>query len=262
MMRRGGTPLVCAALALMLVGCATDAAGHREERGATTGSLSGTVTVLAAASLTESFDVLAAEFEAQHPGVDVRVAYGGSSALAAQIVEGAAADVFASANEATMATVEDAGLVEEPRVFATNVLRLVVPPGNPAGVTGLADLAREELLVALCDPAVPCGAAAASLLRLAGVAAAPDTLEQDVKAVATKVTLGEVDAGLVYATDARAAGDALQSIPVPDADAVVTRYLVGRLADAPHPAAADAWMAWLESDRGKEVLRDAGFGSP
>ncbi|TPW94604.1 molybdate ABC transporter substrate-binding protein, partial [Schumannella luteola] len=187
---------------------------------------------------------------------------GGSSGLAAQLVEGAPADVFASANEATMTTVVDAGVVADPQPFATNVLQLVVPAGNPAGVTGLADLARPELVVALCDPAVPCGAAASSLLELAGVVAVPDTLEQDVKAVVTKVALGEVDAALVYTTDTIAAGDAVEAIPVPEADAVVNRYLIARLVDSANAPAADAWVAWVTGTHGRDALRRAGFGAP
>ena len=261
MTRRAAVSLSCAGLAVLLVSCAAASPSPGDARRGGS-EPAGTVTVFAAASLTETFDALAREFESEHPGVEVVLNYGGSSGLAAQLVEGAAADVFAAASEATMATVVEAGLVVEPRAFASNALELVVPRGNPAGVRGLADLARPELLVALCDPSVPCGAAAEELLALAGVAASPDTLEQDVKAVATKVALGEVDAGLVYATDARAAGDALESIPVVGADRVVTRYVIGRLGASGHPEAAEAWIAWVEGARGGEVLRDAGFGSP
>ncbi len=223
--------------------------------------LSGTLTVFAAASLTETFDALAEDFEAQHPEVDVVLNYGGSSALAQQIVAGAPADVFAAASEATMQTVVDADLASEPVVFATNSLQLVVPAGNPAEVTDLADLARSELAIALCDAAVPCGAASASLLSAEGVTASPDTLEEDVKAVLTKVQLGEADVGLVYVTDVRAAGDEVEGIAVPEVAAAINRYPVAALTDAPSPDLAAAWIALLTGPEGRAVLSDAGFGT-
>ncbi|GAA1061683.1 molybdate ABC transporter substrate-binding protein [Agromyces bracchium] len=223
---------------------------------------SGTVTVFAAASLTEAFEELAGRFEARHPEVDVVLNLGGSAALAEQVVAGAPADVFAAAAEAPMATVVDAGLADATTVFATNTLELVVPAGNPAGISGLDDLARPELRIALCDPTVPCGAAAATLLDEAGIEAAPDTLESDVKAVLTKVSLDEVDAGLVYRTDVRSAGDAVEGIEVPAAASVVNRYPIAALADAPHPHAAAAFAAFVTGAEGRQVLDGHGFGAP
>jgi len=226
-----------------------------------------TLTVFAAASLTEAFDALAADFEAQHPDLDVALSYGGSAALAQQIVEGAPVDVFASAAQPQMRVVVEAGLAEDPVVFATNTLELVVPAGNPAAVTELADLADPDLRIALCDPTVPCGAASDALLAEEGVTASPDTLESDVKAVLTKVVLGEVDAALVYRTDARAAGDAVEGIDVPGAASVVNRYpiaAVGAAADrggAQADAAAD-FVAFVTGPSGQAALADAGFGAP
>lgn len=249
---------------LALVGCAAQPGTGSDATPRGTGAseeLSGTLTVFAAASLTETFDALAEDFEAQHPQVDVVVNYGGSSALAQQIIAGAPADVFAAASEATMQTVVDAGLASEPVIFATNSLQLVVPAGNPAGVTDLADLARPELAIALCDPAVPCGAASAALLSAEGVTASPDTLEEDVKAVLTKVQLGEADVGLVYVTDVRVAGEEVEGIAVPEAEAAVNRYPVVALADAPRPDLAAAWNALLTGPEGRAVLADAGFGA-
>ncbi|WP_294181338.1 molybdate ABC transporter substrate-binding protein [uncultured Schumannella sp.] len=226
------------------------------------GELAGSVTVLAAASLTEVFDDLAASFEAEHPGVDVVVSVGGSGALAEQILAGAPADVFAAANETAMATVAEAGLAPEATVFATNTLELVVPAGNPGGVAGLADLGRPELAIALCDETVPCGAASVELLALAGVTAAPDTLETDVKAVLTKVLLGEADAGLVYRTDVRAADAAVVGIEIAEASQVVNRYPIAALAEAPNPDAAQAFVAFVLSAAGRAALAEAGFGVP
>ncbi|WP_229275986.1 molybdate ABC transporter substrate-binding protein [Agromyces kandeliae] len=223
---------------------------------------SGTITVFAAASLAEAFEELADRFEERHPEVDVVLNLGGSAALAQQIVAGAPADVFAAAAEPPMARVVDAALADGAAVFATNTLELVVPAGNPAGITGLADLARDELRIALCDESVPCGAAAASLLDAEGVDAAPDTLESDVKAVLTKVALGEVDAGLVYVTDVRAAGDAVEGVEVPAAASVVNRYPIADLVDAPHPAAAAAFRDFVTGREGRDVLERFGFGAP
>jgi molybdate transport system substrate-binding protein len=251
-------------IAATLTSCAS--AGSPGEAATTpepsTDAAPATLTVFAAASLTEAFDTLAEQFEAEHPNVDVVLNPGGSAALAQQIVEGAPADVFASAADPPMTTVADAGLAVDPVVFATNTLELVVPAGNPAGVTGLADLARPDLRVALCDVSVPCGAASAELLQRVGIVAAPDTLESDVKAVLTKVVLGEVDAALVYRTDVRAAGDDVEGIEVPGAASVVNRYPITVLTDAAAPDAAAEFTAFVTSADGRAVLDAAGFGTP
>lgn len=255
---RLGALLAAAALALAGCGGAPPAAAP-----SASGDLTGDLTVLAAASLTDTFTELGDAFAAAHPGVTVSFSFGGSSGLAEQIASGAPADVFAAASPATMATVVDAGAAEgEPTTFATNTLQVVVPAGNPAGVTGLADLADPDLTVALCSAQVPCGAASEKVFAAAGLAPAPDTLEQDVRAVLTKVELGEVDAGLVYRTDVLAAGDAVEGIDVPEVADAVNAYPVAVLADAPNPAAAQAFVDLLLSDEGRQVLRDAGFGGP
>ena len=244
--------------ALMLAGCA--AAPQASPTPDTEDPLSATVTVFAAASLTESFDTIAAAFEDEHPGVDVVAQYGGSSALATQLREDAPADVFASANESTMELAAE--VVGAPAVFATNILVIAVPAGNPAGVDGLEDLADPELRIALCDVAVPCGSASLALLEAQGVVAQPDTLEEDVKAVTTKVALGEVDAALVYRTDARAAGEAVETIEVPGAAKIVSRYPIAVVEATRNPDAAEAFVDWVLSARGRQVLSAAGFGAP
>lgn len=221
-----------------------------------------TVTVLAAASLTDALDEAAVAFEAAHPGIDVSVSYGGSSALAEQIVSGAPADVFFAANEATMQTVLDARLARDPEVLLTNTLQLVVPAGNPADVGDLADLADPSLIVALCDPSVPCGAAAELLLELSGVAASVDTYEDDARATLTKVALGEVDAALVFRTDVLAGGADVEGIDIPLADRVVNRYPIALLGDAPHPEAAQQFIDYLRSAEAREVFERAGFVTP
>lgn len=249
------------ALVLLLAGCGGAASQERSAAG--DGALGGTLTVFAAASLTDVFPVLGGRLEAAHPGLDVQFNFAASSALATQIVQGAPADVFASANEEQMAVVAGAGLADgDPQIFAANELQIAVPAGNPAGVTGLPDLARRELAVAVCAPQVPCGAAAEDLFAAAGVTAAPDTLEEDVRAALTKVELGEVDAALVYATDVVAAGDAVEGIDVPAAGRAVTEYPIAVLAEAPNPQAAAAFVELVRSAEGQRALADAGFGTP
>ena len=251
--------LLAAALGVaLLAGCSTPAPEPAE----TDDPLTGTVTVLAAASLTDSLDEVAAAFEAAHPNVDVAISYGGSSALAEQIISGSPADVFFSANESTMKTVTDAGLTVEPTIVLTNILEIAVPAGNPAGITGLADFARPELLIALCDPAVPCGSAAVKLFDLVGIAASADTLEEDVKAALAKVALGEVDAALVYVTDVIAAGDEVEGIEVPEAAQVINKYPISLITESANEEAAQAFIDYLTSGDGVDVFTAAGFGTP
>ncbi|WP_210506322.1 molybdate ABC transporter substrate-binding protein [Naasia sp. SYSU D00057] len=258
-MRRRAAPAAIAALAAAaLVGCASTGAGS----GAGTGATAGTVSVFAAASLTDVLEELADRFEAERPGVSVVLSFGGSSGLAAQLTQGAPADVFAAASEDTMAVVADAGLLAgESVVVARNVLEIAVPPGNPAGVTGLADLARPELAIALCDESVPCGAVASRVLAAAGVQAVPDTLEQDVRAVLTKVELGEVDAGLVYRTDVLAAGGRAQGVPFPEAEEEPTDYPIAVLDRAADPELARAFARYVAED-GRSAFEEAGFAAP
>ena len=168
--------------------------------------------------------------------------------------------VFASASPTTMAVVTDAGLADgEPVIFVRNRLEIAVPAGNPGGVTGLADFANEDLTIALCAEEVPCGAAAIKAFAAAGIMPAPDTLEQDVKSALTKVELGEVDAALVYRTDVIVAGDAVEGIEFSEAEEAINDYPIVVLADAPNPDAAQAFMAYVLSEAGIQVLADAGF---
>lgn len=258
---------IAAILAVTLGGCASNVGGPRPAASGTPAESApepqpATITVFAAASLTEAFDELATQFEAAHPWAEVVLNYGGSGTLAQQIAEGAPVDVFASAAEPPMRSVVDAGLAVDPVVFATNTLELVVPAGNPGAVTGLDDLANPSLRIALCDVSVPCGAASEKLLAQQGVTAAPDTLESDVKAVLTKVSLGEVDAALVYRTDVRSAGDAVEGIEVPDAASVVNRYQLAMLTDAAEPETAASFVSFVTGAQGRSVLDGHGFGAP
>ncbi|WP_314102907.1 molybdate ABC transporter substrate-binding protein [uncultured Frigoribacterium sp.] len=260
-------PLVLAAGAaalLVLSACSSGGAADDPTASGTPvaspAAATGEITVLAAASLTETFDALAADFEAANPGSTVTISYGGSSALAQQIVAGSPVDDFFSASAATMQIVTDAGLAEgEPATFARNALEIAVPAGNPGDVTSLADLSSPDVEVALCAAEVPCGALAATVLEAEGVGVTPATLEPDVKSALTKVELGEVDAALVYETDVAAAGDSVEGIEVGDASTPTTSYLAARLADAPNPGLAEAFLAFVLSSTGQDALADAGF---
>ncbi|WP_407938740.1 molybdate ABC transporter substrate-binding protein [Micromonospora rubida] len=257
-----GTRRACAALvgAVALALAATGCAGGADPSADGDG-VRGPVTVFAAASLTESFTRLGAEFEAAHPGTTVTFSFAGSSALATQVNQGAPADVFAAASPATMRTVTDAGNADGPPVvFARNQLVIAVPQGNPRSVAGLADLTRPGTKVALCAPQVPCGAAARTALDAAGVPLTPVTLEQDVKGALSKLRLGEVDAALVYRTDA--AASEVDAVEFPESAGAVNDYPIVVLRQAGNPAAAREFVAYVRSDRGRAALTAAGFQPP
>ncbi|MEO3743988.1 molybdate ABC transporter substrate-binding protein [Plantactinospora sp. B5E13] len=246
-----------------LVGCGTGDSTGGPAPGGGGATVTGPLTVFAAASLTETFTQLGKDFEAANPGVEVTFSFAGSSALATQINQGAPADVFASAAPATMQTVTDAGHGDgTPTTFVRNQLVIAVPKGNPAGVTGLADLTKPETKVALCATQVPCGAAAEKALDSAGVKLTPVTLEQDVRAALSKVRLGEVDAALVYRTDARAATTDVDGVEFPESAGAVNDYPIVVLRDAPNRAAARAFVDHVLSDSGRGVLTAAGFQVP
>lgn len=230
----------------------------------TTDSDEGTVLrVLAASSLTEAFGELEQTYEREHPDVDVQVSYDSSSTLAQQVLEGAPADVLATADEQSMATVTDEGLVDgEPARFATNTLTLVTPPDDPGGVADLSDLESADVSLAVCVPQAPCGQAAQALLALDGVTVTPTTEQENVKSVLTQVTTGQVDAGLVYVTDARAAGEQVRTVVVDNASEVVSSYPITVLTEADFPAAAEDWVDLVTSAPGRRVLRSYGFGPP
>lgn len=257
-LRRSATALFAAAV-LTLTGCAgaAEAPSSAPSESAAESTLSGDLTVYAAASLKGAFDAIAEEFTAENPEVTVSPVYDGSSTLVTQIVEGAPADVFASADEANMDKAEDAAVDAE--LFASNTLVIAVPAGNPGDVKALADLA--DVTTVLCAPEVPCGAASAKLLTAAGVTVDAASLEQNVTAVLTKVAAAEADAGLVYATDVVGRDDVEVIVPE-GAEDVVNHYPIAALADAPNPDAAEAFVAFVLSDAGQKILADFGFGKP
>ena len=219
----------------------------------------GELTVLAASSLTDVFAELAAPFEEEHDA-EVGFSFGSSTDLAGQAADGAPGDVLATADDASMAVAEDAGVTGDVEAFATNVLTIVVPAGNPAGITSLDDL--EGATWVRCADEVPCGTVAVAVLDAAGVTAEPVSLEDDVRATLDKVVSGEADAGLVYASDAVAAADDVDSIEIPAADEVPTSYAAATLSQSQDPALAADWVAWVTSEEARAILTDAGFGAP
>lgn len=218
-----------------------------------------TIDVLAAASLTEPFTEIAEQLEADDPDLDVRLSFAGSADLVAQVEAGAPADVLATADEATMAKVDADALDGQPQVFATNRLTIVVPPGNPGGVGSAADLGSVDTV--LCADAVPCGALAQEALADLDVTVRPVSEEQSVKDVLGKVSAGEADAGLVYVSDAQAAGDGVETIELERSAEHLNRYPVAVLADGDADLAARFVDAVTGAD-GQRVLRDAGLGTP
>jgi molybdate transport system substrate-binding protein len=223
-------------------------------------SLSGSITVLAAASLTKTFGELATKFEAEHPGVSVATSFAGSADLVAQITAGAPADVFASADTKNMATVS--ALVGTPVNFATNVLEIAVPKGNPARVSGFADLARPGVKTVICAPVVPCGAATVAVEAATGVRLTPVSEENAVTDVLGKVSSGEADAGLVYATDVKGAPSRVTGIPFPESRSAVNTYPIATITASANAALAQAFVDYVTGRVGRSVLAAAGFGAP
>lgn len=230
---------------------------------ATSTSAQDELLVSAAASLTEAFHDIELAFEAAHPGVEVILNLASSSALREQILEGAPAEVYASANLANMEQVESAGeLLGEPQTFARNRLQIAVPAGNPAGITGLADFANEKLLIGLCAEGAPCGDFARQALANAGVTPALDTNEPDVRALLTKIEAGELDAGITYVTEVAAAGGAVQGLDIPEQYNLVAEYPIAVLAGARNSQMAAAFVEFVLSADGQAILSDHGFGAP
>lgn len=242
------------AAGLALAGCGADdtAQPGAQERVA--------VTVLAGASLTDVFTTLEQQFEAANPTADVRFSFGGSSDLAAQIVNGAPVDVFASANEKQMKVVTDAGKAAgTPQPFTTNVLTIVVPPGNPKGIRTFADLAKPDVTELVCAPQVPCGAATEEIEKATNITLSPASEEPDVRSVLAKVQAKEADAGLVYITDARSAEGKVEQINFPEAKDAVNVYPIVAIDGAPQAELAAAFVEFVLGPAGQRELTAAGF---
>ena len=228
----------------------------------TSAAQTGSITVFAAASLMGTFTQIGKQFEAANPGDTVKFSFGGSSTLATQITGGAPADVFASAAPANMDTVVTAGDASSPKDFAKNTAEVAVPPSNPAKVTSVNDLAKSSVKVALCQPKVPCGVVAAEVFKNAGITVKPVTLQPDVKSVLTQVELGNVDAGMVYVTDVKAAGTKVKGVTISASDNASTLYPIATISSSTHQAEAEAFVAYVLSPAGQQVLAAAGFQQP
>ncbi len=255
---------------LALAGCSSSSGGNGATSAAAAGggsassspSVTGTITVFAAASLTEAFTTLGTQFRQKHPGTTVKFDFGASSTLAQQIDQGAPADVFASAATSNMQQVLSAGGASSPTNFVKNVMEIAVPPGNPAKVGAVADLGKPGVKVALCQPQVPCGATAQKVFTNAGVKVTPVTLEADVKSTLTKVETGEVDAGVVYVTDVRSAGSKVKGVEIPSDVNASTEYPIAPLTKASNSSGAQAFVQYVLSPAGQGVLTQDGFEKP
>ena len=265
--RTVGISVATIAAVLALAGCgSSDKANASSTLAAGTSSsasVTGTITVLAAASLTGTFNQLGQMFQAAHPGTTVKFSYGGSDTLAAQITQGAPADVFAAASPTTMKTVTDAGDASgTPQNFVKNQLVIAVAPGNPKKITSLKDLTDPKLKVVLCAPTVPCGSAATKAEKAAGLTVKPVSEAPDVKSALTPVELGEADAALVYRTDAKAAVGKVDAVEFPESAGAINEYPIVALKGAPNAAGAQAWVAYILSPEAQAVLIAAGFQAP
>lgn len=244
------------ALSLMGGGCARSGL----QPASTTGRPTGSIVVFAAASLTEAFEDMKAAFQREHPGASVIYNFAASSALATQIIEQAGADLFASADESNMQKVAD--MLDQPATrFGRNRLEIVVERGNPKGIEGLAGLGRADVKVVLAAPQVPVGRYAREALAKAGVSVKPVSLESDVKAVVSKVALGEADAGIAYHTDL-IEGDRTAGVAIPEAQNVLASYPIAVVKEAKNSALARAFVRFVLSKAGQAIMIRHGFVAP
>jgi len=250
------------AVAALAVAALCSSCGTSAPASTSPSAVSGTITVFAASSLTAAYTAIGRDFEKARPGSMIKLSFGGSSTLVAQIQQGAIGDIFASADQPNMQKAVDAGLVaESPSIFAHNRLEIVVGAGNPKHITGLSNLAQSGLIVVLCAPAVPCGRYAAQALQKAVMTVKPASQETDVKAVVSKVALGEADAGIVYVTDVKAAGSGVQGVEIPLSLNVVADYPVAILKDSQNAPLAKAFVSYLLG-AGQPTLARYGFTGP
>jgi molybdate transport system substrate-binding protein len=275
------------ALAAALAACSSSAGTTSAAAGATSGSASGTsaaagtpsgsasggsaaaakptgqLVVFAATSLTGAFDKIGAQFEKANPGVTVKFNYNGSSSLVTQIKQGAPADVFASANTSNMTAITDASLNSAaPQVFARNSGEIAVEAGNPQHVTSVSALANPALKVVVCAPEVPCGSLAQQIFKNAGVTVKPVSEEENVGGVVTKVSTGEADAGVVYVTDVKSAGNKVAGVAIPADQNETADYPIAQLKGAPNATAGAAFISYVLSPPGQQVLASFGFLPP
>jgi molybdate transport system substrate-binding protein len=223
-------------------------------------SLSGTASVFAAASLTDSFKALGTAFQTAHSGTTIQFNFAGTPTLVTQIEQGASADVFASADTTNMDKLKADGFTSGgSQVFAHNKLEIVVAASNPKGITSLADLAKPGVIYITEAATVPAGKYALQILASASVTLKPKSLETDVKSVVSKIELGEADAGIVYVTDVKAAGSKVTGVPIPDSVNVIATYPIVAVKGTKNSALANAFIAYVLSADGQATLQSFGF---
>lgn len=257
-MKRFGAVVAVAAV-LTVAGCSSD---DGDDASSSSSAQSGPVTlnVSAAASLKNTFTAIAGEFEKQHAGVTVSLSFDGSSTLVNQIKQGAPADVFASADEKNMDKLGDQAT--DPKIFATNTLVIVTAPGNPKSIASFADLNKAGVTTVVCQSAQPCGNATDTVEKNTGVTVKAASEEQSVTAVLTKVTSGQADAGLVYVTDAKSAGDKVATVTDPAFAEVVNKYPIATVSGSANDALGKEFVELVTGSTGQKILGDAGFGKP
>lgn len=250
---RTGFPfLLTAVLAGALTGCSP---------GQESSTAKDFIVVFAAASLKQSFTDIGRRFEKDNPGAAVQFSFAGSSDLVTQLTQGAAADVFASADTASMDKAQRAGLLAQQQVnFASNTLTIAVAPGNPEHITTFRDLTNSALSVVVCAPQVPCGAAAQKIERAADVHLQPVSEESSVTEVLSKVTTGQANAGLVYVTDVLGSSGRAEAVPFPESAGAVNSYPIATLTQSKNASLAGKFVQMVSGPVGEEILAKAGFG--
>ncbi|HVE76855.1 MAG TPA: molybdate ABC transporter substrate-binding protein [Actinomycetota bacterium] len=249
-------------LALLIgVSCGTDQKNPVEEEtpDSQLAAPAGSLSIFAAVSLTEAFEEIGKAYEKKNPGAKVSFNFAGSSSLASQLEQGAKADIFASADEVTMQSLNEKGLISDrPRVFAKNTMQILVAKGNPKNIKTVTDLARKDLVVVLADPAVPAGRYAQEVLNKASVKVTPKSLELDVRAVVAKIDLGEADAGIVYTTDIKSSSK-VAGVKIPLEHNVQARYPIAVLKTSLDIKGSEKFVGYLLSVNGQAILKKHGF---
>lgn len=261
--RRAATAALTAALLVPLAACGTNDSGDGKKTAANTSASTSAepkaanLTVLAASSLTDVFKTAGAAYEKAHPGTKITFSFAGSQELAAQVKQGAPADVLVTADTKTMDGLK--GETGEAAVIAKNRLVIATGKGNPFKIDDLKDLADSKIKVVLAAPEVPVGRYSKEILEKQGVTVKPVSQEPNVRAVLSKVELGEADAGLVYTTDSAKSGDKVVSVDIPDDQNAVASYPAATLKQSKNAEAAAAFVAWLSTPEAQKILTDAGF---
>jgi molybdate transport system substrate-binding protein len=258
--RSVGRVLTALVLAIGLAACGSSS----KSSSASSGKLSGSIQVFMGSSLTKAFTEFAREFQAQHPGTEIKLDPGSSTTLAEQIQNGAPADVFASADTKNMQKLQDGGeITATPTVFAKNQMEIAVEPGNPKKVAKVADLANPKLIVVLCASEAPCGKYADQVLAKNNVKVTPKSREVDAASTLTKVSTGNADAAIVYVTDVKGAGSGVEGVAIPASQNVVATLPIAVLKDSKNAALADAWVQFVTSPAQEQKLRQTyGFLAP